>query len=557
MSSLSDRIVTSRDEINNIIKGILAEKNIDISEDEDFDITFGEDDSIMVAATKDGKLAEKRTELIQETLNAESESGIELKAKLKSMTMDEMALAELSEKENQLEFKITDGLAVAFMENQLGASINSLRDENGILNERLDEVQELTDKSPNIVTALNSSTDYKSVDISGSLTLNGLGIDSTKSADYAESMKKHVENNLFYNTILYNDPDAYDKTTLAEIYPPLDKYLGRKYKDRDKSKDSFEVPPELRIEYFEARINDNGEIQIDVAKNGLDQELSSIMKDVAKTFFKGEVSDHTQYIETFTQTLLEKHEAEDGDTLEFEHEVKITFDYQKGAEFEIISPEADAQAAKELNKVTANVCEGVNEYLQEEEDITTPVDIKVDEEEKLIASTETLTTVEAQKVEGVLDLINNSVAKLADPQLIKEEQEIILQENQPNDAEESNMNLQEEKETKSPIVELKEKFAKKTTNKMPLKSETKNDASEKQADIRMKLPAYESEKKPDIRNIGLTIGEASTDAVRNSLAWHVASGLPDGLQGVFAEASKIGEILKRFHTKESLLAAIA
>ena len=499
LSALSDRIVKSRNEINNLIKGILEEKNIVISEDEDFDITFGEDGLIVVAATKDGKLAETRAELIQETLNAESEVGLELKAKLKSVTLDEMALAELSEKDDRKEFEISDGLAVAFIEEQFGTSLNSLRGEDGKLDEQLDEVKELIEESPNLVAALNSSTDYKSIGISGSFILDGLGIKSDKSEDYVESMKKHVEDNLFYNAILYNDPKAYSKTDLYEIYPPLDKYLGVKYEDQEKVKNVFEVPAELRVEYFEARISDDGEIEIDVAKNGLDEELSSIMKDVARTFFKGELSDHNEYIKTFMQTLLEEHEAEDGDTLEFEHEVKITFDYQKGAEFEIISPEADAQAAKELKTVTANVSEGINEYLQEEENITTPVEVKINEDGKLVASPETLTIVEAQKVEGVLDLINNSVARLNDPEAIKEMEEKILQENQKNDSAESNEKVEEEGEIKSSIVDSKDKFAKVIKNIIPSETEVDSKDSEEQADIKKKLEIYESATKSGIK----------------------------------------------------------
>ncbi len=566
LSTLSDRIMKQRSEINSIIDGILEENNVDIGDDEDFDISLSEDGSILVKATKEGKLAEKRAIVIQEALNKQTDAGIELKAKLTSMTLDEMAYAELSEAQIAEDFKITDGLAVAFIENQLGASIDSIRTEDGILDEKLDFVKGLINNSPNIVDTLNSSTEYKSSEISGSFTLGSKGIKSDLSVEYSRTIKKHVSDNLFHNALLYNDPKAYRGDQLNRMYPGLDKY----FVEHPDEKQTFEVPPEFRIEFFEARVNVKGEVEVDVAKNGVGKELSATMKDVAKEFFEGEVLDHQEYTATFAKTILEEHEAEHADAIDFDHEVKVTFDYKKGVDFEVISPEADEKVAKDLNIVELNLSEGINQYLVEEENITTPVDIEVNEDGKLTASTQMLTITEAKKVGDVLNLINEALSEVDSTEAIRKEEERYIQEPDESDGkvvaeaerEEEKLEKLNEEESKSDIELLGDKLMQKIANKANIKIDTDSeiDESKKMEHLFESKDSISNEDDDDKEStiyITTTIGEASSDVVRQSLADRIKGRLPDGLKGVFEEALGINKIFEMFHSKDSLLKAVA
>ncbi len=343
------------------VNDILAEQGMSIGDEDKVDIGVAEDGTITVTSIEGGKDGEALAAKLQEALNNDPEKAKELADSLQELDVNQTALTELTTKDG-----LTIGTAYKLYEMMPD---NADKEELSGLFEDIDGIDDISD---NVVAGITfSAGDFVSNDIETTLPI----------------LEKTIQEMVMDGMTGYNDENA--ELGISEINGPP-------------------VTPDMYIQSFEAILDADGNLEVTGGINGEGEELTERLKTIAGKILNTEKIG-AQY-ETISSLLLEQHSYEDGDTDEFEHSVKVSVDYQKGISYEVISPEADEAATKELGDGLREISQSASEYLKEEYDIDTPIDIKVDEYGKLKASTAQLTEAESKRVEQVMDFINNAVS---------------------------------------------------------------------------------------------------------------------------------------------------
>ncbi len=343
------------------VNDILAEQGMSIGDEDKVDIGVAEDGTITVTSIEGGKDGEALAAKLQEALNNDPEKAKELADSLQELDVNQTALTELTTKDG-----LTIGTAYKLYEMMPD---NADKEELSGLFEDIDGIDDISD---NVVAGITfSAGDFVSNDIETTLPI----------------LEKTIQEMVMDGMTGYNDEN--DKPGISGINGPP-------------------VTPDMYIQSFEAILDADGNLEVTGGVNGEGEELTERLKTIAGKIFNTEKIG-TQY-ETISSLLLEQHSYEDGDTDEFEHSVKVSVDYQMGISYEVISPEADESATKELGDGLREISQSASEYLKEEYDIDTPLDIKVNEYGKLKTSTAQLSEAESKRVEQVMDFINNAIS---------------------------------------------------------------------------------------------------------------------------------------------------
>ncbi len=343
------------------VNDILAEQGMSIGDEDKVEIGVAEDGTITVTSLEGGKDGEALAAKLQEALNKDPEKAKELADSLQELDVNQTALTELTTKGG-----LTIGTAYKLYEMMPD---NADKEE---LSGLFDDIDGIDDISDNVVAGIAfSAGDFVSDDIETTLPI----------------LEKTIQEMVMDGMTGYNDEN--DKMGVSGINGPP-------------------VTPDMYIQSFEAILDADGNLEVTGGVNGEGEELTERLKTIAGKILNTEKIG-AQY-ETISSLLLEQHSYEDGDTDEFEHSVKVSVDYQKGISYEVISPEADEAATKELGDGLREISQSASEYLKEEYDIDTPLDIKVDEYGKLKASTAQLSEAKSKRVEQVMDFINNAIS---------------------------------------------------------------------------------------------------------------------------------------------------
>ncbi len=361
ISSQLKKIDKLKEAASTQVNDILAEQGMSIGDEDKVDIGVAEDGTITVTSIEGGKDGEALAAKLQEALNKDPEKAKELADSLQELDVNQTALTELTTKGG-----LTIGTAYKLYEMMPD---NAGKEE---LSGLFDDIDGIDDISDNVVAGIAfSAGDFVSDDIETTLPI----------------LEKTIQEMVMDGMTGYNDEN--DKMGVSGINGPP-------------------VTPDMYIQSFEAILDADGNLEVTGGVNREGEELTERLKTIAGKILNTEKIG-AQY-ETISSLLLEQHSYEDGDTDEFEHSVKVSVDYQKGISYEVISPEADEAATKELGDGLREISQSASEYLKEEYDIDTPLDIKVDEYGKLKASTAQLSEAESKRVEQVIDFINNAIS---------------------------------------------------------------------------------------------------------------------------------------------------
>ena len=343
------------------INDILAEQGMTVGDEDKVDIGVAEDGTITVTSIEGGKEGESLATKLQEALNKDPEKASELADSLQELDVNQTALTELTTK---------DGLTIG-----TGYKLFKMMTDNAD-----------KDKVASIFADIAGIDDIDNDVVAGIAFCAGTFI-SDDIETTLPILEKTIQEMVMDGMEGYNDEK--DEPGISEINGPS-------------------ATPDMYIQSFEAIIDADGKIEVTDGVNGEGEKLTERLKTIAgKILNTGKIG--AQY-ETISSLLLEQHNYEDGDIDEYEHSVKISVDYQKGIRFEVISLEADEAATKELGDGLREISQSASEYLKEEYDIETPLEIKVDEYGKLKASTVQLTEAESKRVEQVMSFINNAVS---------------------------------------------------------------------------------------------------------------------------------------------------
>ena len=363
LSDLTSKIKSLKESVSTQINDILAEQGLSLGEEEKVDIGVDEDGTITVTANEDGAEARSRAEELQEALNSNSDTANELADSLQELDINQTALTELATNHglsNTTAQRLYKILPDSETKKQLSA-----------LFEGDDDIAET-----------EFSQETKSFTISNGEIIND-DIDATLS---------HLDNTVQYDVMTelmrYNEL-SYDKET-GELISP-------------------EAPPDMKIQSYEAILDAEGNIEVIGGLNGEGNELNGRLKGIAEKILDQDALGSS--FETLATLQIEKHGYEDSDTDEYEHEVKISVDYSRmDVSYEVISPEADQAAEKELGDSLREISQSASSYLEEEYGFDSPVEITVDENGKLSASADSLTDQQTMQLESVIEMLNQTLA---------------------------------------------------------------------------------------------------------------------------------------------------
>ncbi len=361
ISNLLKKVDKLKEAASTQVNDILAEQGMSVGDEDKVDIGVAEDGTITVTSIEGGKDGEALAAKLQEALNKDPEKAKELADSLQELDVNQTALTELTTQKG-----LTIGTAYKLF-NMMPD--NADKDE---LSGLFDNIEGIDDISDNVVAGIAfSAGDFVSDDIETTLPI----------------LEKTIQEMVMDGMEGYNDEK--DEPGISGINGPS-------------------VTPDMYIQSFEAILDADGNLEVTGGVNGEGEELTERLKTIAGKILNTEKIG-AQY-ETISSLLLEQHSYEDGDTDEFEHSVKISVDYRMGVSYEVISPEADKAATKELGDSLREISQSASDYLKDEYDIDTPLDIKVDEYGKLKASSAQLTETESKRVEQLIDFINNTVS---------------------------------------------------------------------------------------------------------------------------------------------------
>jgi hypothetical protein len=388
ISSLANKISRMKDETTSLMNDILEEHGINLEEDDKVNISIAEDGSIEVTSLEGGQKGKERAAKIQEALNDDPEQAEKLSGLLRTTALEEEALYQIQTHGNaEGGGIITNDLALALVEDKLGMSIEMAMNEGDVFDENLEAVGKFAAKNPELVKSINSMANPVAMEVNPKFTFSNGELTSGKMEDSIKEIQKSLENQIVDSMMGYNDP-VLVASGLAPVPPP--------------------PPPECRIESFEATITVDGRITVTGGKNGVGEELSSILKDICESFITKE-GNNDGSIDAMISMMLSQHQAEHGDTEEFEHMIKLKVGYPEGVDFEIISPEADAAAKVELDNSMQIINDGVNRYFQNEYGFESTVQVEVNESGALVVSEEGLSETEYEAAKAMIDMINESV----------------------------------------------------------------------------------------------------------------------------------------------------
>ena len=363
VSNLLAKINSLKEESAELVNNIFAEQGLSLGEDEIINIGVAEDGTVTVTSQESGVQAKKRTTEFQEALNKDPDKAKEIVSSLQELEVNQTAMTELSTEEG-----LTKNTAFKLFKMMPD---NDAKKELSTVFEGFERVNEIE---------LDNSVESMTFSDSGFISDN---IDPTVSA-----IKNNIQEYVMDGMEGYNDEKG--KTGISGISGPS-------------------APPDMYIQSFEAILDAEGNIEVIGGVSGEGNELNGRLKGIAeKILCTDKVG--TQY-ETLSKLLIEKHGNEHKDTDEFEHSIKISVDYQTGIKYEVISPEADKAAKKELGDTLRDIGGSITSYIEEEngQELTSYIEIKVDERGKLFASTSSITKREGMQLESVLEILNVSL----------------------------------------------------------------------------------------------------------------------------------------------------
>ena len=356
VSTLLAKISSLKEESSELVNNILAEQGLSLGEDEKVDIGVAEDGTVTVTSQESGVQAKKRATELQEALNNDPDKAKELASSLQELEVNQTAMTELSTEEGLTKntaFKLFKIMPDNAAKRELSTVFEGVEGVDGI--------------------ELDNSIESMTFSDSGFISDN---IDTT-----ITHMKRDIQ---------------------EEVMGAMEEY-------NEESDVSPAAPPDMYLRSFEAILDDEGNIEVTGGVNGENSELNGRLKRIAeKLLDQDKLSSKFEAISTL---LIEQHGYEHNDTDEFEHSVKISVDYPLGLSYEVVSPEADKAAEKELGDTLRDISESVISYIEDEngQELTSPIEIKVDEQGKLSASTSSLTKAEGMQLESVLEILNVSL----------------------------------------------------------------------------------------------------------------------------------------------------
>ncbi len=367
LSDLTTKIKSLNEGVSTQINDILAEQGMTLGEDEKVDIGVAEDGTITVTANEGGTEARARAEKLQEALNSNSDTANELAGSLQELDINQTALTEL----------VTD---------------------HGLSNDTAHRLYKIL---PDSETKKQLSAFFE-------------GDDDIAETEFSQETKSFTISN---GAIINDDIDAtlahLDRTAQFSVMTELMRYNEVSYDDETGELLSPEAPPDMRIQSYEAILDEEGNIEVIGGLNGEGNELNGRLKGIAEKILDQDALGTS--FKTLATLLIEKHGYEDSDTDEYEHEVKISVDYSRmDVSYEVISPEADQAAEKELGDSLREISQSVSSYLEEEYGFDSPVEIKVDENGKLSASTDSLTDQQTMQLESVIEMLNQTLVMSED-----------------------------------------------------------------------------------------------------------------------------------------------
>lgn len=367
LSDLTTKIKSLNEGVSTQINDILAEQGMTLGEDEKVDIGVAEDGTITVTANEGGTEARARAEKLQEALNSNSDTANELAGSLQELDINQTALTEL----------VTD---------------------HGLSNDTAHRLYKIL---PDSETKKQLSALFE-------------GDEDIAETEFSQETKAFTISN---GAIINDDIDAtlahLDRTAQFSVMTELMRYNEVSYDDETGELLSPEAPPDMRIQSYEAILDEEGNIEVIGGLNGEGNELNGRLKGIAEKILDQDALGTS--FKTLATLLIEKHGYEDSDTDEYEHEVKISVDYSRmDISYEVISPEADQAAEKELGDSLREISQSVSSYLEEEYGFDSPVEIKVDENGKLSASTDSLTDQQTMQLESVIEMLNQTLVMSED-----------------------------------------------------------------------------------------------------------------------------------------------
>ena len=535
-NALNNRIMSGMKELVTRTEEILLDQGIVLTEDEEMQFSVDDQGNILVTPNSEKYQDARRSSQIETALNSNREIQTELAEMLTALDLDERSLASMgriniSQELNGQVFLTDDQLLKDIAEHKYGKSLTEL----------LDNGEELiADKS-----IYNTLKQINTKDLStGSQPSEAAGITT---GIYRISNSKIISNNT--------------EDTVNEIWKPYTNNLNQLLSS-EKTQYAPDDPDVLNLKNFVVDVDIDGKVDIVELKDRAGKNLTGYKKQLfMDKYMNCDIHDKSLTLQSLIGQTLLKHDYEHNDVEEYEHKVRISGSINSNMKYEVVSPEADEAAAKELNENLQIINEGLHKSFKSK-GVLTPVEIKVNEYGKLEADTSTLSDNEQNIVDTVLSDINKEITK----SYTEEEKEEEKKENTTNPDTENKTASEPAKELKTKeLADSREdvknhelyKLGRKTAefNNIEYLKPVKNPL-EKVSRLEKKLTEETgfdlNNNKPKTDPPQQIDGTNTNNAIQNST---LPSSL-NGLEKIIELAKGLHDILDKFHSRDSMLAAI-
>ena len=375
---LNTRIKANKEELVIRAEEVLLQSGIVLDKDEEIELSVDSEGKILVEPVGKSDAEIKRANEISEALNKDKSVQQELSGMLTALDLDERSLASIGKFDiigimTRGISIVDDKLFADFAENKYGKNLSELQRDGKELvnNESVYSVLQSLDAE----VLDNSINDKKTAKTAG-YKISNSKIISANSDDIVNEIWKPFTDNV--NGLLTSEKLNYDP-------------------------DNLDV---LNLKSFVAEVSEDGHVKVIEAKDRKGKDVDK--REIAGLFMKCDVHNKSSELESIVSQTLQQHDYEHNDVDQYAHKIRITGDINTSMKYEIISPEADKAATKELKENMEDINKELSEMLKGK-GVMTPVDIKVNEYGKLEADTSRLSDNEQDIVYTILQDINKEV----------------------------------------------------------------------------------------------------------------------------------------------------
>ena len=527
-NALNNRIKANKEEVVTRTEEILLQSGIVLGEDEEITLSVDATGEILVEPAGESDAEIKRANKISEALNKDKGLQEELAGKLTTLDLDERSLASIGKFDvfgvlTRGVSVVDDKLLADLAENKYGENISELQ-ESG---------EELVDND--FVYHVLQGLDAEGID-------NSTNDNTTvKTAGYKISNSKIISAN--------------SDDIVNEIWKPFTAHVndlltsGKIVYEPDN-------PSALNFKSFVAEVSSDGKVEVIEAKDREGKDLDK--NEIAGLFMKCDAHNKSSELESIVSQTLQQHDYEHNDVDEYEHKVRITGDINTSMKYEIISPEADKAATKELKENMEEINTELTDVLKGK-GVITPVEIKVNEYGRLEADTSNLSGNEQDIVDTVLKDINKELDK---PEKETEEDD---KKDKVEQEEKSEAEVEKEINNKKKELEERREGAKSLELRKLGKKSAELDGVDYVKEAKNSDEVVAALEKKVVNETGVKLDKA-LDAEelekKSEEVGEVEDGakLPSSLKGfekVVELAKGLEGILAKFHERDNLLAAIA